>query len=184
MLMAGLDQVKGPHWSQILGLYGPNGTVNNALAERNQVQLKDKARNLKLFFLKSDIEVPYYLQSVTGELKTRAPSQAARREAEERARLSGDDEQARLSGIMMLANGMKQSSVPVDAENSLSSVHSFDSQDGSEVFQVVEEDQEDRRDSQVQQEQVLMDTLVAATANDQGNREATQKSTGVTSVVN
>lgn len=83
-LMAGLDSVKGPHWSQILALYGPKGSISEVLKDRNQVQLKDKARNLKLFFLKSSIEVPYYLQSVTGELKTRAPTQAARREAEER----------------------------------------------------------------------------------------------------
>ncbi|KAI9744855.1 MAG: TTAGGG repeat binding factor [Claussenomyces sp. TS43310] len=87
-LMTGLDQVKGPHWSQILALYGGPEQI---LAVRNQVQLKDKARNLKLFFLKNNIEVPYYLQSVTGELKTRAPSQAARKEAEERAKLSSDE---------------------------------------------------------------------------------------------
>ncbi|KAL8714342.1 MAG: hypothetical protein Q9220_001675 [cf. Caloplaca sp. 1 TL-2023] len=84
-LMAGLDHVKGPHWSQILALYGPGGTLNETLKDRNQVQLKDKARNLKLFFLKSGIEVPYYLQFVTGELKTRAP-QAARVEEEKRLR--------------------------------------------------------------------------------------------------
>lgn len=78
-LMSGLDHVKGPHWSQILAMYGPGGTLNETLKDRNQVQLKDKARNLKLFFLKSGIEVPYYLQFVTGELKTRAP-QAARQE--------------------------------------------------------------------------------------------------------
>ena len=105
--MAGLDQVKGPHWSQILALYGTNGTISEILKDRNQVQLKDKARNLKLFFLKSNIEVPYYLQCVTGELKTRAPSQAARKEAEERARLAGDEEQARFNGIMALASGMQ-----------------------------------------------------------------------------
>ncbi|RPA85199.1 hypothetical protein BJ508DRAFT_205561, partial [Ascobolus immersus RN42] len=75
-LMAGLDRVKGPHWSQILSMFGPGGTVNEVLKDRNQVQLKDKARNLKLFFLKTGIEVPYYLQFVTGELKTRAPGQA------------------------------------------------------------------------------------------------------------
>ena len=73
-LMAGLDAVKGPHWSQILALYGPGGTISEALRDRTQVQLKDKARNLKLFFLKSHIEVPYYLGFVTGELKSRAPS--------------------------------------------------------------------------------------------------------------
>ena len=79
-LMAGLDRVKGPHWSQILAMFGPGGTINEVLKDRNQVQLKDKARNLKLFFLKSGIEVPYYLQFVTGELKTRAPSQAAKQQ--------------------------------------------------------------------------------------------------------
>lgn len=83
-LMDGLDRVKGPHWSQILALYGVGGRISEALKERTQVQLKDKARNLKLFFLKSGNEVPTYLQGVTGELKTRAPAQAAKREREER----------------------------------------------------------------------------------------------------
>ncbi|KAL8850381.1 MAG: hypothetical protein Q9221_004701 [Calogaya cf. arnoldii] len=91
-LMSGLDQVKGPHWSQILALYGPGGTMNETLKDRNQVQLKDKARNLKLFFLKSGIEVPYYLQFVTGELKTRAP-QAAKQE-QQRNEAAGRIEEA------------------------------------------------------------------------------------------
>ncbi|KAL1873841.1 TTAGGG repeat binding factor [Diaporthe australafricana] len=85
-LMQGLDMVKGPHWSQILQLFGLNGTLSDILKDRTQVQLKDKARNLKLFFLKTNSEMPYYLQCVTGELKTRAPGQAARKEAEEQAR--------------------------------------------------------------------------------------------------
>jgi hypothetical protein len=91
--------------------------------------LKDKARNLKLFFLKSNIEVPYYLQCVTGELKTRAPSQAARKEAEERARLAGDEEQARFNGIMALANGMQQpqSTHPPSNHSGTSREHSQDS---------------------------------------------------------
>ncbi|KAF2089051.1 hypothetical protein K490DRAFT_64260 [Saccharata proteae CBS 121410] len=79
-LLDGLDQVKGPHWSQILALYGVNGTISEVLKERNQVQLKDKARNLKLFFLKSNVEVPFFLQGVTGDLRTRAPAQAAKLE--------------------------------------------------------------------------------------------------------
>ncbi|KAL3418036.1 myb-like DNA-binding domain-containing protein [Phlyctema vagabunda] len=106
-LMAGLDQVRGPHWSQILALYGSKGSISEILKDRNQVQLKDKARNLKLFFLKSNIEVPYYLQCVTGELKTRAPSQAARKEAEERARLATDEEQARFNGNMTLTGSLQ-----------------------------------------------------------------------------
>ncbi|KAH6608078.1 hypothetical protein Trco_004391 [Trichoderma cornu-damae] len=104
-LMAGLDMVKGPHWSQILTLFGQNGTISDILKDRTQVQLKDKARNLKLFFLKTNSEMPYYLQAVTGELKTRAPTQAARKEAEEKARLNSEEEQAKLQGIMALAGG-------------------------------------------------------------------------------
>jgi hypothetical protein len=97
--MAGLDRVKGPHWSQILAMFGPGGTISEALKDRNQVQLKDKARNLKLFFLKSGIEVPYYLKFVTGELKTRAPAQAAKYEARERERQQGEEDKAHVEGI-------------------------------------------------------------------------------------
>lgn len=98
-LMAGLDRVKGPHWSQILAMFGPGGTISEALKDRNQVQLKDKARNLKLFFLKSGIEVPYYLKFVTGELKTRAPAQAAKREAREKQKKQGEEDKAHVEGI-------------------------------------------------------------------------------------
>lgn len=100
-LMAGLDRVKGPHWSQILGMFGPSGSINEVLKDRNQVQLKDKARNLKLFFLKSGHEVPYYLQFVTGELKTRAPGQAAKNEARQKEKVS--EERAHMQGVMALA---------------------------------------------------------------------------------
>lgn len=108
--MAGLDRVKGPHWSQILAMFGPGGTISEALKDRNQVQLKDKARNLKLFFLKSGIEVPYYLKFVTGELKTRAPSQAAKNEAREREKKRGEEDKAHVEGIegMMALAGAGQ----------------------------------------------------------------------------
>lgn len=114
-LMAGLDMVKGPHWSQILQLFGANGTISDILRDRSQVQLKDKARNLKLFFLKASTEMPYYLQCVTGELKTRAPSQAARKEAEERARATNQEEQARVQGIMTLAGGLQDNKGQAEA---------------------------------------------------------------------
>jgi hypothetical protein len=114
-LMAGLDMVKGPHWSQILSLFGPQGSISDILKDRTQVQLKDKARNLKLFFLKTNSEMPYYLQSVTGELKTRAPGQAARKEAEEKARMNLEEEQARIQGIMTLAGGLQNNHHPVSS---------------------------------------------------------------------
>lgn len=107
-LMDGLDRVKGPHWSQILALYGNGGSISEVLKDRNQVQLKDKARNLKLFFLKSGIDVPVYLQRVTGELKTRAPAQAAKREAKERMKQM-EEERARL-GLSGSASSISEES--------------------------------------------------------------------------
>jgi protein TBF1 len=108
-LMAGLDRVKGPHWSQILAMFGAGGTVSEVLKDRNQVQLKDKARNLKLFFLKSNIEVPYYLQFVTGELKTRAPGQALRNAAKKAVEDSANEDAAHVAAVTALgqvrANG-------------------------------------------------------------------------------
>lgn len=86
-LLAGLDRVSGPHWSQILALYGRGGSVSEVLKDRNQVQLKDKARNLKLWYLKTGKEVPSALQGVTGELRKRGGARA-------RAALVVDDEQA------------------------------------------------------------------------------------------
>jgi hypothetical protein len=80
-------------------MFGPGGTINESLKDRNQVQLKDKARNLKLFFLKSGIEVPYYLKYVTGDLKTRAPGQASKNEARERERHQGEEDKAHFNGV-------------------------------------------------------------------------------------
>lgn len=53
-LLEGLDRICGPHWSQIL--------TDERLKERTELELKDKARSLKLFFLKAGIEVPFYLK--------------------------------------------------------------------------------------------------------------------------
>lgn len=113
-LMAGLDRVRGPHWSQILAMFGPGGTINESLKDRNQVQLKDKARNLKLFFLKSGIEVPYYLKYVTGDLKSRAPGQASKHEARERERQQGDEDKAHFGGVqgIMALSGNQQNQEP------------------------------------------------------------------------
>jgi hypothetical protein len=170
-LMAGLDQVKGPHWSQILALYGAKGQVSEILKDRNQVQLKDKARNLKLFFLKSNIEVPYYLQCVTGELKTRAPSQAARKEAEERARLSSNEAQARFNGIMTLANGIldpSQASEQHETQDQISQEQSEDTHNGPEELHVVEPEAEEHTKTptapRLSEDEQLRQQLMAATS--------------------
>jgi protein TBF1 len=121
-LMAGLDRVRGPHWSQILAMFGPGGTINESLKDRNQVQLKDKARNLKLFFLKSGIEVPYYLKYVTGDLKTRAPGQASKNEARERERQQGEEDKAHFNGvqgIMALAGANQPATTPTTTSTTI-----------------------------------------------------------------
>ncbi|KAK6542816.1 TTAGGG repeat binding factor [Orbilia ellipsospora] len=104
-LMLGLDYVKGPHWSQILAMFGAGGTINEALKDRNQVQLKDKARNLKLFFLKSGMDVPYYLQFVTGELKTRAPGQVAKNEKRKQQEEEANQNRATVDALNVLVGG-------------------------------------------------------------------------------
>jgi len=140
-LMAGLDRVKGPHWSQILAMFGPGGTVSEALKDRNQVQLKDKARNLKLFFLKSGIEVPYYLQFVTGELKTRAPGQAAKNAAKKAVEASAEEDAAHVAAVTALGNAHRDSSHDMAAFHGISNVsaspeishHQEGSEQGSSV---------------------------------------------------
>ncbi|KAI7353444.1 hypothetical protein KC320_g3982 [Hortaea werneckii] len=80
-LLAGLEKVDGPHWSQILALYGRGGSISEVLKDRNQVQLKDKARNLKLWYLKTGKDVPVALRGVTGELRKRGGARARARAA-------------------------------------------------------------------------------------------------------
>lgn len=62
-------ELKGTQWSTILELFGQGGRINELLKNRTQVQLKDKARNWKMFFLKLGLPVPAYLQKVTGDLE-------------------------------------------------------------------------------------------------------------------
>lgn len=82
-LLAGLGRVSGPHWSQILALCGRGGSVSEVLKSRNQVQLKDKARSLKLRYLKTGREVPECLRGVTGELSKRGGSRVRAAQAAE-----------------------------------------------------------------------------------------------------
>lgn len=66
-LITGLIDL-GPAWAKILDLYGPGGKINENLKNRTQVQLKDKARNWKLHYLKTGKPLPEYLNRVTGNL--------------------------------------------------------------------------------------------------------------------
>lgn len=93
-LLAGLERVNGPHWSQILALYGRGGSVSEVLKDRNQVQLKDKARNLKLWYLKTGREVPVSLRGVTGELRKRGGARARAALAAEESAEAGEDADA------------------------------------------------------------------------------------------
>lgn len=59
-------KLKGTHWTAILELYGPGGSISEALKNRTSLQLKDKARNWKLYCLKNNIRIPDYLTKATG----------------------------------------------------------------------------------------------------------------------
>ena len=58
---------KGTHWTAILELYGPGGQINESLKNRSSLQLKDKARNWKIYYIKNNLPVPDYLQKATGD---------------------------------------------------------------------------------------------------------------------
>ncbi|KAG7907240.1 hypothetical protein KL905_004237 [Ogataea polymorpha] len=60
-------KLKGTQWTAILELYGPGGSISEALKNRTTLQLKDKARNWKMYYLKNGLELPDYLVKVTGE---------------------------------------------------------------------------------------------------------------------
>lgn len=72
-------ELKGPQWSTILELFGNGGKISESLKNRTQVQLKDKARNWKMFFLKNGLPIPSYLQRVTGDLDRQDRSKSTRK---------------------------------------------------------------------------------------------------------
>ncbi|KNC31699.1 hypothetical protein FF38_03780 [Lucilia cuprina] len=69
-----MDRVQGPYWAQILELYGPGGKISEVLKDRSQVQLKDKARNLKMLFVRLGFPIPAVFQYVTGDYASRRSS--------------------------------------------------------------------------------------------------------------
>jgi hypothetical protein len=71
-LLEAMEQVEGTHWAKILELHGPGGSQSEVLKDRSQVQLKDKARNLKMFFVRNNAPLPRVLNMVTGEYEARA----------------------------------------------------------------------------------------------------------------
>lgn len=69
-----MRRFSGPYWSDILGLFGPNGSVSNVLKDRDEAQLDNKACRMKISFLKSGVRFPFYLRMVTGGCKKKAPT--------------------------------------------------------------------------------------------------------------
>ena len=73
-LERGLRRFSGPYWSDILALFGPNGSVSDVLKDRDEAQLENKACRMKISFLKSGVKFPFYLRLVTGGPKKVAPN--------------------------------------------------------------------------------------------------------------
>lgn len=68
-LLEELDRAQGALWRKVL--------ENERLKDRSEVQLKDKARSLKLFFLKTGVEVPFFLKEATGVMNDSRSGSAA-----------------------------------------------------------------------------------------------------------
>lgn len=73
-LERGLRRFSGPYWSDILGLFGPNGSVSDVLKDRDEAQMEDKACRMKISFLKKGVKFPFYLRPVTGGRRKTAPT--------------------------------------------------------------------------------------------------------------
>lgn len=61
-LEEGLRTLRGPRWKDILGLYGRNGTISQALKDKTPGDLYDKAKNVRQEFVDSGREPPEYLK--------------------------------------------------------------------------------------------------------------------------
>lgn len=65
-LLEGLARVNGPYFDQILGYYGPAGTVSQILKERNVEDLQEKSRKLREKFQEQGTDLPSYLYDISG----------------------------------------------------------------------------------------------------------------------
>lgn len=100
----------GPQWSKILEFYGAGGSKSEALKNRTQVQLKDKARNWKMGFLKSKGEVPEYLSKVTGDLSDDRSQKKRKRSEATQANSDGNKKTRSKSPVAQEGNpGVEQS---------------------------------------------------------------------------
>lgn len=61
-LEEGLRTLKGPRWSELLGLYGRNGTTSQVLKDKTPSDLYDKAKSVRQEFVDSGREPPEYLK--------------------------------------------------------------------------------------------------------------------------
>ena len=73
-LEQGLRRFSGPFWNDILGLFGPNGSVSDVLKDRDVAQLEEKVCRMKISYLKSGVKFPFYLRMVTGASKKTPPT--------------------------------------------------------------------------------------------------------------
>ncbi len=70
-LKHGLELLKGPYWEEILGFFGPTGTISQDLRDRDALDVEAKTLKLKIDYVKSGRDVPQYLQFADSETKHR-----------------------------------------------------------------------------------------------------------------
>ncbi len=106
-LMTGLDMVKGPHWSQILQLFGPSGSISDILKDRSQVAAEGQGQKPQALLPQDGVGNALLPAARDG----RAQNTRADAGSEEGGGREGPDSTPRKSrracrGIMTLAGGL------------------------------------------------------------------------------
>ena len=79
-LEQGLKVLKGPRWTELLSLYGRNGTISKVLKNRTPRDLYDRAKSVRQEFVDSGREPPEHLKTFS-KILSRTQSRAASRKS-------------------------------------------------------------------------------------------------------
>ena len=103
-LEAGVVKVGGPHWNDILALYGSNGTVNQDLSRMNGHDLKKMVYEMRNEFLDVGQDPPSWLAEMTSR------KLEGQQSAEKTTRSSKSSSNEKDSGGLGLRSGSKEKS--------------------------------------------------------------------------
>ena len=109
-LERGLKDAQGPNWDEILGWYGPRGTINRALKDKALGDLREKTRELREEFVIAGREPPsYYLDTRSHRSEAKIPTKArAKAGSDDRGKGSGSKEEGSSDSESTIDSLMKE----------------------------------------------------------------------------